>query len=281
MSQQVVEFSKYNPAGNMTILVHSKHNCNDYSKIAKQLMMYNHVCCEQVGFIESDMDKSGDYHLVMSGNEFCGNATMSYIRYLEDHDLLETNDFQIKVSGCNDLVKCAVHKKKDNSRYYEVGMPKAERVSRVHLSMFANDIETYEIVYDSYIHYMILVDEITCDLQKQIEDFIHKQEWLPKYKTIGMMLFDESRQFLKPLIYIREVQSLIWENSCGSGTASIGIFYNTVREQKCKDFIVYQPGGKILVTTKKCDELNYEISIKGKVFTVATGEAYVDIGESI
>jgi diaminopimelate epimerase len=34
-----------------------------------------------------------------------------------------------------------------------------------------------------------------------------------------MMLFDEQRQFLQPLIYIPEIQSLIWENSCGSGTA--------------------------------------------------------------
>ena len=41
-----------------------------------------------------------------------------------------------------------------------------------------------------------------------------------KYKTVGMMLFDEQRQFYSHL-YTRN-QSLIWENSCGSGTASMG-----------------------------------------------------------
>ena len=48
-------------------------------------MATTHVCCEQVGFIESVNYENGDnYHLVMSGNEFCGNATMSYIHYLKN-----------------------------------------------------------------------------------------------------------------------------------------------------------------------------------------------------
>lgn len=34
MQRQVVEFSKYNPSGNMTILVHSKHQPSEYAAIA-------------------------------------------------------------------------------------------------------------------------------------------------------------------------------------------------------------------------------------------------------
>lgn len=54
MNRQVIEFSKYNPSGNMTILVHSQHHPNDYAKIANQLMASTHVCCEQVGFIKAE-----------------------------------------------------------------------------------------------------------------------------------------------------------------------------------------------------------------------------------
>ena len=55
----------------------------EYASIANQLMATTHVCCEQVGFIESTQNDDGnDFHLVMSGNEFCGNATMSYIHHL-------------------------------------------------------------------------------------------------------------------------------------------------------------------------------------------------------
>lgn len=72
MNRQVIEFSKYNPSGNMTILVHSKHDASEYASIANQLMAATHVCCEQVGFIESTQNDDGnDFHLVMSGNEFC------------------------------------------------------------------------------------------------------------------------------------------------------------------------------------------------------------------
>ena len=38
MNRQVIEFSKYNPSGNMTILVHSKHDASEYASIANQLM---------------------------------------------------------------------------------------------------------------------------------------------------------------------------------------------------------------------------------------------------
>ena len=68
MHRQIVEFSKYNPSGNMTILVHSKHHPEEYASIANQLMATTHVCCEQVGFIESSDYTNGDqFHLVMSG----------------------------------------------------------------------------------------------------------------------------------------------------------------------------------------------------------------------
>ena len=59
MNRQVIEFSKYNPSGNMTILVHSKHDASEYASIANQLMAATHVCCEQVGFIESTQN-AGD-----------------------------------------------------------------------------------------------------------------------------------------------------------------------------------------------------------------------------
>lgn len=109
MRRQLIEFSKYNPSGNMTILVHSKHHPSEYAKIANQLMATTHVCCEQVGFIESiNYDDMEHYHLVMSGNEFCGNATMSYIQYLNERLLLQHQQFQLKVSGCSHLVPCTV-----------------------------------------------------------------------------------------------------------------------------------------------------------------------------
>lgn len=41
-------------------------------------------------------------------------------------------------------------------------------------------------------------------------------------------------------------------------------------------FTVHQPGGSILVTSKRCHQLGYQTSIKGQVTTVATGKAYIE-----
>lgn len=239
MHRQIVEFSKYNPSGNMTILVHSKHHPEEYASIANQLMATTHVCCEQVGFIESSDYTNGDqFHLVMSGNEFCGNATMSYIHYLQEHQLLESEQFQLKISGCSQTVSCTVH----NQQYYEVGMPQVQSIVPRQLIIAGQPYDALELIYETYIHYVIQTQETTMNFKYQVEQFVREQQWHTTFKTIGIMLFDSRQHFLMPLIYIPEVQSLIWENSCGSGAASIGVFQQYQTNQPCKDFEVKQPG---------------------------------------
>ncbi|GAB5780819.1 hypothetical protein JMUB7515_28050 [Staphylococcus aureus] len=49
---------------------------------------------------------------------------------------------------------------------------------------------------------MIPVKQVTTEIQHLVEAFVREQQWSHKYKTVGMMLFDEQRQFLQPLIYI-------------------------------------------------------------------------------
>ncbi len=76
MNRQVMNFLSI-ILGEYDDTLHSKHDASEYASIANQLMAATHVCCEQVGFIESTQNDDGnDFHLVMSGNEFCGNATM-------------------------------------------------------------------------------------------------------------------------------------------------------------------------------------------------------------
>ncbi|HCG74493.1 MULTISPECIES: histidine racemase CntK [Staphylococcus] len=273
MHRQVIEFSKYNPSGNMTILVHSKHHPNEYATIANQLMATTHVCCEQVGFIESTNHNNWEtYHLVMSGNEFCGNATMSYIHYLQEHQLLQHSQCQLKVSGYSQLVPCKVH----NHRCYEVGMPQVQQITPRQLVIAGQLYHVLELTYESYIHFVVPTRDISVSFKQQVEQFVRTQRWNVNYKTIGVMLFDMEQQFLQPLIYIPEVQSLIWENSCGSGAASIGVFQQYRTNQASNDFKVNQPGGSILVSSTFNEQMCYLTSIKGQVSTVATGQAYIE-----
>lgn len=279
MQQQVVEFSKYNPSGNMTILVHSQHHPDDYAMIAHQLMQSTHVCCEQVGFIESINQGNGEHgRLVMSGNEFCGNATISYMHYLQEHHMLDLqqSSYQLNVSGCDYLVPCTIR----GRNQYEVGMPQALDVATEYLHIAGQQWHAFKITYDSYIHYVMPIEENMMNslnsLKSQVAQFVREQVWESHYKTVGMMLFNTQTQYLHPLIYIPEVQSLIWENSCGSGAASIGVFNHFQNQSPCEDYTVYQPGGSISVTSKHCPYRGYQTSITGSVSTVASGEAYIE-----
>ncbi|SUM67176.1 diaminopimelate epimerase [Staphylococcus saccharolyticus] len=236
-------------------------------------MATTHVCCEQVGFIESiNYDDMEHYHLVMSGNELCGNATMSYIQYLNERLLLQHQQFQLKVSGCSHLVPCTVH----NHQCYEVGMPQVQCVTRRRLKIAEQEWSAIEISYESYVHYVIACEDTSISLKQKVEEFVRHQSWHTQYKTVGVMLFQPQQQFLQPLIFIPEVQSLVWENGCGSGVASIGVYLNYQTKGAFEDYKVNQPDGSIRVTSSFSNEQGYQTSIKGQVSTVATGQAYIE-----
>ncbi|MDU6914922.1 MAG: diaminopimelate epimerase, partial [Staphylococcus epidermidis] len=43
-----------------------------------------------------------------------------------------------------------------------------------------------------------------------------------------------------------------------------------------QDYLVNQPGGSIIVSSRKSEQNEYQTTIKGQVSTVATGQAYIE-----
>ena len=66
---------------------------------------------------------------------------------------LKTN--KVKVSGCSDLVQCAIH----DRQYYEVQMPQAHRVVPTTINMGNHSWKAIEIIYETYVHYVIPVSQ--------------------------------------------------------------------------------------------------------------------------
>lgn len=58
--KQEIDFIKFNPTQNMTILVKSNHPVDEYKHIATKMMSYDNVNAEQVGFIEKSNKKEAD-----------------------------------------------------------------------------------------------------------------------------------------------------------------------------------------------------------------------------
>ncbi|MEJ7542256.1 histidine racemase CntK [Staphylococcus intermedius] len=268
---EIVHFSKFNPSGNMTVLVDSQHDPADYARIAQQLMQTSHVGCEQVGFI---VDDEGDipHQLVMSGQEFCGNGTLSFIRYLKDRKLLSGSSFHLQVSGLDEPVACAVDEARNQ---YETTLPKPHHIEEKHYTIDDVLFEGLEIQYDTYQHFVCPITVWSDKLATSVEAFVRAQPWPEHLTAVGMMLYDTLHQRLYPLIYVPQVDSMIWEQSCGSGTGSVGI-YEVYRHQL--DHVekeIAQPGGALSVIADRT-ETGYSIAIKGQVSTVATGMAYIE-----
>lgn len=260
-----VEFSKYNPAGNMTVLVHSEHDSKHYGLIAQQLMSEMHLGCEQVGFIEENNHQRPN--LVMSGQEFCGNATLCFIHYLKNQHLLERGQQSVEVSGREDEVVYQLHE----ADYYEVTMPKPTQITTITLDFKGMSIQARRIEYPQYLHFVIAVDQIDHTLKQKMEQFLQDSAWQQHFKTVGVMLYQPKKQYMEPLIYVPAINSMIWERSCASGSASVGMdLYHS--ECSCHDQPIVQPGGTLTVSVTH----RGHITIKGAVHTVATGMAYIE-----
>ena len=268
--EDIVHFSKFNPSGNMTVLVDSEHEYTDYVTIANQLMQASHVCCEQVGFIIKPQSVDDLYGLQMSGNEFCGNATLSLLHYLKERQLVTERQLSLQVSGVTEPTSCVIHGWGD----YEATLPPPLRHEWTTLRLGDAMVDALKIMYASYCHYVIPIVTYDKGMRQQVEDFVTSEVWPNHCKTIGVLLYHVSTRQLYPLIYVPELSSVIWEQSCGSGTGSIGIFEALHQTKGQTDVIVYQPGGPLRVYASLKEKTH--ISIRGQVKTVATGIAYIE-----
>lgn len=188
-----------NPSGNITVLIEGKQN-----KELADAVMKKEPTCEQVGFISRDKADC-DIYLCMAGGEFCGNATMS-AAYLTGKSKVKvfvegTGDVEVLFEGNTGSVK----------------MPKPLEIT-TH--------KGYPLVRFPGIDHMIIEGDIE-NPETLIKEYCISE-------ALGMMFINGEK--LKPLVYVKSIDTLFWESSCASGTTAAGEYYN----RPCR-FV--EPGG--------------------------------------
>jgi hypothetical protein len=74
--------------------------------------------------------------------------------------------------------------------------------------------------------------------------------WHPP-DALGVMFYDTERRFMRPLVWVRSSGTTIFESSCGSGSAALGVWaLRNVRDGGEK-LAIAQPGGTIEVQVVK------------------------------
>lgn len=262
-----IKYSLMNPTGNRTILVTTPVEKKYYHKVASELMR-SEPTAEQVGFL--DVTNGGTFRLNMAGGEFCGNATMSAAVLLCMKGQAES-PVPLKVSGAKGIMKALVRKCEDglkkNSKSSANGpegkkavkctgseclytasvkMPSPVEIRDVSVSLGGKKTLFPAVIFDGIVHIIL---NGTGMARNQAELNIRLWSGELNVPCLGLMFYDEAKNRLKPLVYVKEPETLVWENSCGSGSVAEAawLYHNGI----VKDSYEFcEPGGKLTVIRK-------------------------------
>lgn len=260
-----LNFAKLSPTQNMTIIVNDPVSRKDQPRIAAQLMAYGSVGAEQVGFREEPALSGARARLQMMGGEFCGNAGMSMAALLALEDELPDGSeavYPLEISGAAGLVSCRIQRKGE-SYFGTVEMPLPEGYGR---------ISGYPAVFfDGIAHCIVPEEAMTA---AEAEAFAAAQCAKQKADAFGVLLVNADMSAFRPLVYVRETGSAVWEHGCGSGCAAIGA-YAAVQNGGDTELSLQQPGGMMQVKVRCINASICQIRITGEVRIAAIGTAWI------
>ena len=212
---------------------------SNYSEIAKKIIK-KEPTVEQVGFIYNE--NGSDISLRMAGDEFCGNATMcAAIHYGERHGLNKVRVY-VRVYSIDDLIQVDIEKISEKKWIGIVKMPRPNKITDIRFP----DGEILPVVYFSSIAHIIVADNeksIDSRFEKERSESLIKGwgEFL-KVPALGIMHYNMSDKSIEPLVYVKSVDTLFWENSCASGTTAVGAWLSH-KSNEIIDLNIEQPCG--------------------------------------
>jgi len=275
-----LNFIKVNPSQNMTVFVVDALPREKYFEIANKIMNYNNIHAEQVGFIErpENLQSEASTRLQMMGGEFCGNAlrALAAVAVQRGYENITDKDGKYRVpleaSGIEGLIYCLVEQKSSNGYEVSLEMPQYKSISNIELEYKDKSYNGTIVNLSGISHAVFFTDDKSLD-----EDFFEAVRSAIKdfdYDAFGIMFYDEMEEFMRPLVYVKDMDSLIWERSCGTGTVALGVVLSYLGKQSVYKN-VNQPGGQMQIKTVwKENELESTI-LKGMVYIVAEGQVYI------
>ncbi|RXZ26216.1 diaminopimelate epimerase [Fusobacterium necrophorum] len=253
-----LEFVKINPVENMTVLVKTKINRENYAEVSRYLMEYGNVYCEQVGFIEGQ-------HLQMMGGEFCGNASRSFAAYLafQDEDFQKEKNYEITCSGYSKTLSVWVRQgEKEHQFLAKIAMPEILSMKKEDIIMGERSISVYRVCLEGITHF-ILEEKPKTEIVNVFQKYMEKEE----YEAFGLMFFEKEKCRMTPYVQVKGISG-VWEKSCASGTTALGYYLREKYQMQRAN--IQQPGGYLEVSLE-----GEQVFIDGLVKIVAEGEAFL------
>jgi diaminopimelate epimerase len=266
------------PAGNITIFVLDRiEGREERAAVAKALLADPSLGAEQVGFVippngpDSPEDSrnaspsAGHWRLEMMGGEFCGNAARSFGLYVaRETGLSGLLTVNIEISGAGEPLPVRV----------DTGSGRAELRIPGPLAMETLDFEGRPLpvyIFEGITH--VIFPE---PLPRRDLVFALRDKWraasphrLPDAwrfpSAFGVMFWDAGKKFMRPAVHVEATGSLVFESSCGSGTAALAVWLARDLRDGEGYYEAAQPGGIIEARVMKQNGAIRDISIGGAV----------------
>lgn len=257
-----LEYVLVDPTKNITLLVTTPVQRALQPQVAGYLLR-REKDAEQVAFLEQAQSDNCQARLQMMGGEFCGNAAMSLGAWLcreQGSSIGESRDLLLEVSGAPEPVACSVTPVR-TCYLGTVSMPLPENIKTLTLPVADGTAEFPAVFFPGICHVIVPAGVIG-----KIEAEDRLRHWAAQLPSgaAGLLLWDGDNSSMEPLVYVRETDTAVWEQGCGSGSAAIGAWL-TAQRGASQCLSVRQPGGAIAVTTVRQDGKLTALTISGTV----------------
>ena len=256
------------PAKNITVFVLDPvENPEKRASIARAILAEKSLGAEQVGFVfppDTSASASGNglWHLEMAGGEFCGNASRSLgLLAAAESGLSGKHTLTIETSGISGSVPVHIDTEAQTA---EIAIPGPAAQTAICLE--GRHYPVYE--FEGITHIIaegMQMDERIARLAIRTYNEGRLAAGKQPCSALGVMFYDAQKCFMRPVVWTRDLDTLVCESSCGSGSAALGVWAVRNTEDAELTLNPEQPGGTITVSVAKQAGIIKRLSISGKV----------------
>ena len=257
------------PAKNITVFVLDPvESPDERAALARAIMAEKSLGAEQVGFVVSPENSARGtgygsekslWHLEMAGGEFCGNAARSFGLYAARQQGFKgrTKVF-VSMSGVTGPVAVEV----DTEKHWAAAeMPKPLAVEPLDYE----GLPLTALVFEGITHVIAPDFEAKSETFYAVKSLAEREIRGMFPAAVGVMFYDTAAGFLRPAVYVRCTDTMVFEASCGSGSAALGIWLSRGLFDGSALYAIPQKGGVIETeVVKKAGEI-VRITIGGEV----------------
>jgi diaminopimelate epimerase len=246
MNNTLKNITIVSPNGNITALVPDTNRSSDELFQINNTVLATYPTVEQVAFY--DLEQDGTVKMRMAGNELCVNGLRALSFFALNG---KTGSCQILVENIGEFL-CGVDE--EGNSWIELPLFSTQNV------LTETDSGVTQVDLPGMTHLLIPLDEnfaekngeFTSDETSAIFTELASRNLDQLFPAAGVMYYrrKENKILLLPIVWVRDIQTFILENACGSGTlALVGKLYWEEQISLGQQAVIQFPSGEILYTT--------------------------------